>query len=206
VMVELPPIVLMLWLHRRLTGTQCGHGLMGEAFTSGAEMLLGGGVPIGYWYGPVGLAPLQPALLDGFKTMLAVFLLEMGLCTATVCVPMPWHHWCLMVFAALAPFALAWLGIGTALVLDLPEGSTQVLAALTASASSIAVPVAVQASIPYVNIGLAMLAALGITIPINLLRGLPAFERTRRLARSWASCAPQWRVGVVATSKMASPR
>lgn len=176
VILELPAIVLMLWLHRRLTGTKSGHGIIHEALTSRGVMLLGGGVLIGYLYGPVGLAPLQPVLLDGFKTMLAVFLLEMGLCTAKVCVPLPWHHWRLMVFAAVAPFALAWLGIGTALALDLPAGSALVLAALAASASYIAAPAAVQASIPNANIGLAMLAALGITFPVNLLIGLPTFE------------------------------
>ena len=66
-------------------------------------LLLGGGVIIGFLFGPVGLKPLTPVLLDGFKTMLALFLLEMGLCTAKVCSPMPWQHWRLMVFAALMP-------------------------------------------------------------------------------------------------------
>jgi uncharacterized protein len=181
VVLELPAIVLMLWLHRRVTGTSSGHGILHEALTSRGVMLLGGGVLIGYLYGPVGLAPLQPVLLDGFKTMLAIFLLEMGLCTAKACFPLPLHQWRLMVFAAASPFALAWIGIGTALALDLPQGSALVLAALTASASYIAAPAAVQASIPKANIGLAMLAALGITFPVNLLIGLPTFASWVRM-------------------------
>ncbi|QYF93209.1 sodium-dependent bicarbonate transport family permease [Massilia sp. PAMC28688] len=181
VILELPAIILMLWLHRKMTGTTSGHSVLHEALTSRGVMLLGGGVLIGYLYGPVGLAPLQPVLLDGFKTMLAVFLLEMGLCTAKVCFPLPLQHWRLMVFAAVSPFILAWIGIGAALALDLPEGSALVLAALTASASYIAAPAAVQASIPQANIGLAMLAALGITFPVNVLIGLPVFEHWVRL-------------------------
>lgn len=175
VILELPAIIVMLWLHRRLARDNSGHGILREALTSRGVLLLGGGVVIGYLYGPIGLGPLQPVLLDGFKTFLAVFLLEMGLCTARVCVPLPWQHWRLMLFAALAPFALAWMGIACALALGLPQGSALVLAALTASASYIAAPAAIQAAIPRANLGLAMLAALGITFPVNVLVGLPIF-------------------------------
>ena len=183
VILELPAIILMLWLHRRLSpgAGDNGHGIVREALTSRGVLLLGGGVVIGYLYGPGGLAALQPVLLDGFKTFLAVFLLEMGLCTARVCHPLPWRHWRLMVFAAAAPFVLSWVGIGTALALGLPQGSALVLAALTASASYIAAPAAINAAIPQANIGLAMLAALGITFPINVLIGLPVFEHWVRI-------------------------
>lgn len=175
VMLELPAIVLMLWFHRRHSGVAGNHGILREALTSRGVLLLGGGVLIGYMYGPAGLGALQPVLLDGFKTMLALFLLEMGLSTAKVCMPIPWHQWRLLMFAALMPFGLAWIGIGAALALGLPQGSAVVLAALTASASYIAAPAAVHASIPGANIGLAMLAALGITFPVNVLLGLPLY-------------------------------
>lgn len=175
VLLELPAIIIMLWLHRRLSGQGSKGGILREALTSRGVLLLGGGVLIGYLYGPLGLKPLAPVLLDGFKTMLAVFLLEMGLCTAKVCSPLPWKHWRLMAFAALMPFVLAWAGIGTALALGLPAGSAWVLAGITASASYIAAPAAIRASIPNANIGLAMLAALGITFPVNVLIGLPLY-------------------------------
>lgn len=177
VMLELPAILIMLWLHRRYSGAGHKSGILHEALTSRGVVLLGGGVLIGYLYGPVGLASLRPVLLDGFNTMLALFLLEMGLCTAKVCSPLPWKHWRLMVFAAAMPFALAWVGIGAALVLSLPAGSAVVLASLTASASYIAAPAAIRAAIPNANIGLAMLAALGITFPVNVLIGLPVYQK-----------------------------
>lgn len=176
VLLELPAIVTMLWLHRRLSGQGNGNGIVREALTSRGVLLLGGGVIIGYLFGPTGLKPLAPVLFDGFKTMLALFLLEMGLCTAKVCSPLPWQHWRLMLFAALMPFALAWIGIVCALALHLPEGSALVLAGITASASYIAAPAAIRAAIPDANIGLAMLAALGITFPINVLIGLPIYQ------------------------------
>jgi hypothetical protein len=178
VMLELPAIVVMLWLHRRLAGASAhGHGVLREALTSRGVLLLGGGVVIGYGYGPDGLAPLAPILIGGFKTMLALFLLEMGLCTARVCTPFPARHWRLVVFAAAAPFALAWAGIGTGVLLGLPQGSTTVLAGLTASASYIAAPAAVRGAIPRADIGLAMLASLGVTFPVNIFIGLPLYAR-----------------------------
>ncbi len=177
VMLELPAIVVMLWLHRKLSGQGKQHGIVQEALTSSGVLLLGGGVLIGYLYGPIGLAPLAPVLLNGFKSILALFLLEMGLCTAKACMPVPWQHWRLMVFAALMPFALAWVGIATALALQLPAGSALALVGLTASASYIAAPAAIRTAIPKANIGLAMLAALGITFPVNVLIGLPLYQK-----------------------------
>lgn len=176
VMLELPAIIVMLLWQRHLSGRRGGSGgVLREAFTSRGVLLLGGGVLIGYLYGPAGLAPLQPVLIDGFKTMLSLYLIEMGLCTARACSPAPLRHWRLARFAAGAPFVLAWAGIGLALLLGVPEGSALVLAALAASASYIAAPAAIRAAIPEADLGLATLATLGITFPVNVLLGLPVY-------------------------------
>ncbi|QYK05983.1 sodium-dependent bicarbonate transport family permease [Shewanella zhangzhouensis] len=180
VMLELPAIVIMLWLHRRLSkGNQphsSGGNILHEALTSRGVVLLLGGVIIGWLYGPQGLEPLAPMLLSGFKTLLALFLLEMGLVTAKVCIPLPLKQWRLLVFAAITPFALAWVGIAAGITMGLPAGTVLVLAGLTASASYIAAPAAIRAAIPDANIGLAMLASLGITFPVNVLIGLPLYQ------------------------------
>lgn len=127
-----------------------------------------------------GLAPIEGLVVDGFKAFLALFLLEMGLCTARVFQPLPWQHWRLMLFAGLAPFPLAWFGLGLGWWLELPSGSVLVLASLTASASYIAAPAAIRAAIKKADIGLAMLAALGISFPVNVLLHVP-------LLASWLS-------------------
>ena len=180
VMLELPAIVVMLAWRKHATGSATGSVLR-QAFTSRGVLLLAGGVVIGYAYGPDGLAPLKPVLIDGFRTMLALYLLEMGLCTARACWPAPWRHWRLMVFAAAMPFALAWAGIALALALGLPQGSALVLAALAASASYIAAPAAIRAAIPHADLGMATLASLGITFPLNVLAGLPVYLAWVRL-------------------------
>lgn len=51
-----------------------------------------------------------------------------------------------------------------------------ILAALAASASYIAAPAAMRAAIPEANIGLAMLASLGITFPLNVMLGIPVYH------------------------------
>ena len=177
VLLELPALIVMLLWHQRLGNqTQSTFAVVHEALTSRSVLLLTGGIIIGWLYGPVGLEPITPALIGGFKTFLALFLLEMGICTARACVPLPVHQWRLLIFAAAAPFALAWLGIATGLALNLPAGSILALAALTASASYIAAPVAIRAAVPKADIGLAMLASLGVTFPINVIIGLPLYQ------------------------------
>ncbi len=61
--------------------------------------------------------------------------------------------------------------------LELPAGSAVILASLTVSASYIAAPVAIRAAIPEANIGLAMLASLGLTFPSNVLIGIPLYHQ-----------------------------
>lgn len=183
VLLELPAIIVMLWLYRYLQakdsndgGNSTNSSVLHEALTSRGVVLLCGGVLIGWLYGHEGMAPLTPMLLGGFKTLLALFLLEMGITTAKVCFPLPLKQWRLLVFAGVMPFVLAWVGIGLGLWLALPEGSILVLAGLSASASYIAAPAAIKAAIPEANIGLAMLASLGITFPVNVLIGLPLYQ------------------------------
>lgn len=182
VLLELPAIVVMLMLYRYLQGSTVTQSerpasIWLNALTSRGVVLLMGGTLIGWLYGHDGLEPLAPALFGGFKTLLALFLLEMGLCTAKMCYPLPLKAWRLLLFAALMPFVLAWCGIGTGLLLGLPAGSILVLAALVASASYIAAPAAIRAAVPDANLGIAMLAALGITFPVNVLIGLPLYQR-----------------------------
>jgi len=63
------------------------------------------------------------------------------------------------------------------LLLELPAGSALVLTALFASASYIAAPAIVRKAMPEANTGLAMLAALGVTFPFNVLLGIPLYHQ-----------------------------
>ena len=118
---------------------------------------------------------ITPVLLGGFKTMLALFLLEMGLCTARVCNPLPWKHWRLMLFALGMPVILASIGLVISGVIGMPAGSALVFATLMASASYIAAPAAIRMAVPEANPSLSIGASLGITFPFNITVGIPLY-------------------------------
>ena len=179
VLLELPAIIVGLLLYRRFSGTG-NSGAVGklwhEAFTNRGVILLLGGVIIGMMYGPqqgLGVTDLYTGM---FKAVLALFLLEMGLTAAETLRPLPWRHWRLLVFALVAPPCLALLGILVGHWLALDEGTVLILATLTASASYIAAPAAIRSSVPNADIGLAMLASLGLTFPFNVIIGVGLYH------------------------------
>jgi hypothetical protein len=181
VLLELPAIIVGILLYKRATAhlpsadITSSHRIWHDALTSRGVVLLIGGVIIGYLYGPEGGKEIAPLFINAFKALLALFLLEMGICASEHLNPFPKQHWRLICFAIAAPFALAMVGIGAGLALDLPSGTILILAALTASASYIAAPAAIRAAVKEADVGLAIFAALGVTFPINVLIGVPLY-------------------------------
>ncbi len=176
VLLELPAIVVAILLYKKATGSTGGmKGIWHEALTSRGVVLLTGGVIIGYLYGPEASNDVASLFLGAFKALLALFLLEMGVCASQHLRPFPWQHWRLIGFALVTPIFLALIGVASGIALGLPEGTVVILAALTASASYIAAPAAIQAAIKEADVGLAIFAALGVTFPLNVLIGIPLY-------------------------------
>lgn len=153
-----------------------------ESFTDGAQLLLLGAMVVGLLTGAAGQAAMQPFSGDLFKGMLAFFLLDMGLMAA--------RHWpqvkgpspFLMAYAVLGPIAHAGLALGLALWLDLPLGDSALLMVLAASASYIAVPAVLRFAMPEAQPSLYFGLSLGVTFPLNILVGIPAYV-------AWAQAA-----------------
>ena len=184
VLLELPAIMLGLMLYRRFSrssATSAEHGktsgLWHETLTNRGVILLVGGVLIGWLYGPNAGESVTGLYTNAFHGILALFLLEMGLVAADTLRSLRWGHSRLVAFALIAPTVLSCFGLLMAFWLGLPAGSAIILASLTASASYIAAPVAIRAAIPDANIGLAMLASLGLTFPFNVLLGIPLYHQ-----------------------------
>ncbi|CAN0516592.1 unnamed protein product [Ectocarpus sp. 12 AP-2014] len=180
VLLELPAIMLGLLLYRRFSrqgSTTKTSGLWHETLTNRGVILLVGGVLIGWLYGPNTGESVTGLYTNAFHGILALFLLEMGLVAAETLRSLRWGHSRLIVFALVAPVVLSCFGLLMAYWLGLPTGSAVILASLTASASYIAAPVAIRAAIPEANIGLAMLASLGLTFPFNVLIGIPLYHQ-----------------------------
>jgi hypothetical protein len=180
VLLELPAIVVSLLLYRRYkdNGNNSSlNNLWHESLTNRGVILLLGGVIIGFMYGYQQGTDVTELFTGAFKAVLALFLLEMGLVAAETLRPLPIKHWRVLIFALLAPSMLALIGIAAGLMLGLSTGTTLILASLLASASYIAAPAAIKSSIADANIGLAMLASLGLTFPFNVIFGISFYHK-----------------------------
>lgn len=181
VLLELPAIIVGLLLFRKLshdTSTQVSmKALWHEALTNKSVILLVGGVFIGLMYGEQQGAQVTGLLTSSFKVVLALFLLEMGITAAQTLRPMPFNYWRLAIFALTIPFILGSLGVFVGATLGLSLGSIVVLASIMASASYIAAPAAIKASIKEADIGLAMLSSLGLTFPLNVVIGIGVYHQ-----------------------------
>lgn len=181
VLLELPAILTGMWLYRRFTRDKTpamgeAAPLWQETLTNRSVVLLVGGVIIGMLYGPEQGEGVTTPLTGAFSLVLSLFLLEMGLVAAETLRKIQLRHWRVIAFALCLPPVLSLPGLAAGIWLGLEPGTIVILGALTASASYIAAPVAVRHAIPDADIGLAMLASLGVTFPFNVLIGIGLYS------------------------------
>jgi uncharacterized protein len=163
--------------------TDVGHAKTGvplrkilhESLTDGAQLLLLGAMAVGIMTGEAGEAALQPFAVDLFKGMLSFFLLDMGLLAARNIGGLKGQTPWLFVYAVAAPILHAGLALALALALGVSPGNGALLMVLAASASYIAVPAVVRHAIPEANPSLYFGMSLGLTFPLNILIGIPAY-------------------------------
>jgi len=152
-----------------------GQGVLREAFTDGAQLLLIGSMLVGILSGDAGKAAMQPFSGDLFKGMLAFFLLDMGLLAARSLPSLRGTPVLLLAYGVLAPPVHAAFALLLALVFGISPGNGALLAVLAASASYIAVPAALRHAIPEARPPLYFGMSLGVTFPINILVGIPLY-------------------------------
>ncbi len=198
-LMEAPPIVAAIILHRRLarrpgagigeigpgpgpvTAEEAGAATAGlgavirHALVSGPVFLLVGSLVAGVLTGPVGAEPLQPFLEDVFKGVLVLFLLDAGLVAGGRLEALR-RAGPLAVIAGIAlPLAGAAVALPVAMLLSLAPGDAFLLMILAASASYIAVPAAMTDAIPDADPGLYLPMAIAVTFPFNVCLGIPLY-------------------------------
>ena len=146
-----------------------------ESFTDGAQLLLLGAMLVGMMTGDEGKAAMEPFSGDLFKGMLAFFLLDMGLMAARNLPQVKGKSPALIAYAIIGPILHASMALGLAFILNLPAGDGALLMVLAASASYIAVPAVLRFALPEANPSLYFGLSLGITFPLNILFGIPAY-------------------------------
>lgn len=175
VLLELPALVIGVLLARGSERSAPWGRVLHEVFAGKSIVLLLGGLAIGWFAGPNGIAPLDAVFFDLFKGLLALFLLEMGLVASRRFGDLQRAGLFLSAFAVFMPLAAAGLGLATGVLLGLSVGGMTLLATLYASASYIAAPAAMRIALPSANPALSIGAALGITFPFNLIVGIPLY-------------------------------
>jgi hypothetical protein len=178
-LMESPAIIMAVVFANGLRQPGKQHASLGkilhESFTDGAQLLLLGAMAVGLITGDAGKAAMQPFSVDLFKGMLSFFLLDMGLMAARNMPQLKDKSAVLLAYAVGAPIVHAGLALGLAWTLGLPAGEGALLMVLAASASYIAVPAVLRYALPEANASLYFGLSLGVTFPLNILAGIPAY-------------------------------
>lgn len=183
-LMETPAIVTGLLLARRskTAGTTkpqaplFSQELAREVFLSGSVVLLGGSLAIGWITGAKGMEVMAPGIVDPFKAVLAVFLLDMGLLVGRRLQDFRTVGWPVVAFGLYMPLIGATIGLVAAHAIGLSLGGITLVAVLAASASYIVVPAAMRVSLPQANPAIYVPLSLAITFPFNLIVGIPLYH------------------------------
>jgi uncharacterized protein len=182
VLLEIPAILVGIVLAKGLVSGDSLRRSAHEVLLGKSIVLLVGGLLIGWVAGEEALQGIAPLFFSPFQGLLALFLLEMGLVTASQLGTLRRYGLFLLCFGVLAPVVAAVCGVMLAWLLGLSVGGAVVLATLAASASYIAVPAAMRISLPEANPALSLAASLGVTFPFNVVLGIPLYHWLSRHA------------------------
>ncbi|MFY7974533.1 MAG: sodium-dependent bicarbonate transport family permease [Rubrivivax sp.] len=138
-------------------------------------LLLLGGMGIGAVATERQWGQIQPFYEGLFRGMLMLFLLEMGITAARQARAFRQVGGFMLGFGVLMPLLNGTVGVALGTAAGLSVGGAFVFGAICASASFIDAPAACRASLPEANPGIYLTSALGITLPFNLLLGLPLY-------------------------------
>ncbi|RXT05812.1 sodium-dependent bicarbonate transport family permease [Ammoniphilus sp. CFH 90114] len=179
VIMEGPAIVTAIVINRMLSkNKQRNEGLshvFKEAFFGKSIFLLLGGMVIGLIAHEDGIAKIKPLFGDLFYGVLCIFLLHMGMIATQKIRELKNINLVSFSFAFILPLIGGVLGVMLGTFIGMSIGGVTMLATLAASASYIAAPAAVEQAIPHANSGLYIGSALGLTLPFNLIVGIPLY-------------------------------
>lgn len=182
--MESPAIVTALMLAKRGQATAEGpseavHGnghLWREIAFNSSVLMLTGAFIIGMVTGDQGLEMISPFIIDPFRGVLCLFLLDMGLIAGRGlrggAGKLPWS---VITFGLYMPLIGAVLAAGLAWAIGLGAGSAALFITLSASASYIAVPAAMRLALPEAKPSIYLTLSLGVTFPFNLALGIPLY-------------------------------
>ncbi|APG63697.1 sodium-dependent bicarbonate transport family permease [Sphingorhabdus lutea] len=149
--------------------------LLHEVFTNASVILLIGAFIIGMVAGKSGFEPIKPLFEVGFKGVLCLFLLDMGLVAGRRLVQSNKLSLRLVMIGICLPIFNGTFGAIIGLGIGLDAGSAIALSILGASASYIAVPAAMRLAAPEADPGIYLTMSLGVTFPFNIIIGISLY-------------------------------
>jgi hypothetical protein len=179
VIMEGPAIITAIILYKMGTKenhfqTKLSH-VFKEAFLGKSIFLLIGGLVIGLIAHADGIAKIKPLFGDLFYGVLCIFLLHIGMVATQELKKLDHISLLSFSFAFIFPLIGGTVGVLVGEFIGMSVGGATMLGILTGSASYIAAPAAVQQAIPEANPGLYIGSSLGMTLPFNLILGLPFY-------------------------------
>ncbi|SEN02560.1 hypothetical protein SAMN05192533_10888 [Mesobacillus persicus] len=181
VIMEGPAIITAIILYKyftQKTGAESSASMVEvvkEAFFGKSIFLLIGGIFIGLVAHEDGLLMIKPLFGDLFYGVLSIFLLHMGMIATQRIRDLKGLKWYSFAYVFILPIIGGFIGILVGNFIGLSLGGTFILGVLTASSSYIAAPAAIEHSIPEANSGIYVGSSLGLTLPFNLIFGIPIY-------------------------------
>jgi len=181
VVMETPAIiiaVLMAQLAMKTRSARSTRTVILDALTDGTLLMLVGSLAIGYLLTALGAEdnPLSAFIGGDFFTgMLVFFLLYMGTVVGRKIKQLDSFPPGLIGFAIAAPILNAAIAIALSRLFGFDHGDAFLLTILCASSSYIVAPAILKDTLPEANPAKFLTMSLGITFPLNIVVGIPAY-------------------------------
>lgn len=173
VALEIPAILIGLALAKGTSGLRW-HQIR-EVLTGKTAVLLIGGMAIGAISGKEGVARVDAMYVQLFQGTLMLFMLDMGMVAAGQLRSVGREAFRLASYSMVVPLLHGLLGVTVGHWIGMSAATATVFGTMTASASYIAAPASIRASLPEANVGRCITAALGFAFPFNLAIGIPVY-------------------------------
>lgn len=176
-LMEIPAILIALYLRSLSLPKESDSKNSPSLFAAKSVLLLLGGFFIGFVMNDSSWKDIAPAVQGNFKGVLIFFLIDLGL-AAQPRLKEAWRHrWTAILCGCLLPLAHGVAIILIASACGVSPGNQILLAVLAGSASYIAAPAAIRATVPEANPSLYVALPLALTFPMNVIFGIPLYAQ-----------------------------